>query len=235
MPPSVTNQSFDPQHQAEFDQYAGSYEAMHARSVSASGESPEYFALYKQKVLARLLGPGFARPVLDFGCGIGNLTTHIAQSFPVVHGYDPSAACVKLAQTRAPNATFFDDPAALPKNHYGAAVLANVLHHVPPAERPALMKTVASTLAPGGRLFVFEHNPLNPVTRHAVAICPFDENAVLLYPGEVKRLLKGAELSSVALDYIVFFPHALAAARPLEPGLKWLPLGAQVCAWGYRA
>jgi 2-polyprenyl-3-methyl-5-hydroxy-6-metoxy-1,4-benzoquinol methylase len=230
----VTNQSFDPQQQAEFDRYAGTYDSLHAKSVSASGESPEYFALYKQSVLERILGPGFERPILDFGCGIGNLTNHIVKSFPIVHGYDPSAECVKLAQTRAPGATFFHDTNALPKNHYGATILANVLHHVPPAERPALMKTVASTLAPGGRLVIFEHNPLNLVTRHAVAICPFDENAVLLYPGEVKRLLRGAELSKVALEYIVFFPHSLAFARPMEPGLTWLPLGAQVCAWGVR-
>jgi hypothetical protein len=109
-----------------------------------------------------------------------------------------------------------------------------VLHHVPPAERSALMDTVASTLAPGGRLIVFEHNPLNPVTRHAVKICPFDENAVLLFPGEVKRLLRGAKLDPVALDYIVFFPHALRFARGMEPGLSWVPLGAQVCAWGTK-
>src|SRR5580693_2929647 len=99
--PLAMSASFDPQHQAEFDQYAGSYEAMHAQSVSASGESPEYFAIYKQKVLERMLGSGFSSPVLDFGCGIGNLTTHLAKSFPVVHGYDPSAECVKLAQKRA--------------------------------------------------------------------------------------------------------------------------------------
>jgi SAM-dependent methyltransferase len=227
-------ESFDPQHQAEFDQYAGSYEAMHAASVSASGESPSYFALYKQRVVQRLLGPGFAQPVLDFGCGIGNLTTHLATAFPSVHGYDPSAACVKLAQTRAPGAQFYDDPAAIPTGHFGAVVVANVLHHVPPADRAALLQVAATALAPGGRLVVFEHNPLNPITRRAVAICPFDENAVLLYPWEVKRLLRGAALRRVELEYIVFFPRPLAAARPLEPRLAWLPLGAQVCAWGVR-
>src|SRR4051812_43004427 len=106
-------QSFDPQHKAEFDQYAGSYEAMHAASVAASGEGPEYFAVYKQKVLERVLGTGFAQPVLDFGCGIGNLTTHLVKSFPHVHGYDPSAECVKLAETRSPGAQFYDDPEAI--------------------------------------------------------------------------------------------------------------------------
>jgi 2-polyprenyl-3-methyl-5-hydroxy-6-metoxy-1,4-benzoquinol methylase len=230
----LSGQTFDPEQQAEFDQYAALYEAMHARSVSASGAPPEYFAIYKQKLLERMLGPGFDKPVLDFGCGIGNLTTQIVTSFPVVHGYDPSTNCVRLAQKRAPSARFFYEAEALPKNHYGAAIIANVLHHVAPAERLDLMRTIASTLAPGGRLVVFEHNPLNPLTRHAVTICPFDENAVLLYPSEVKRLLRDAELSDVNLDYIVFFPQALAGIRGLEPSLRWFPLGAQVCAWGFR-
>ena len=224
-------ESFDPQNSAaEFDKYARSYEEMHATSVAASGESTEYFAIYKQRVLERILGKGFARPVLDFGCGIGNLTHLLAASFPVVHGYDPSAESARVAQKRTPNATFFDDPEALPKSTYGCVVLANVLHHVPPPNRPGLMRMVTDVLASGGRIVIFEHNPLNPVTRRAVAICPFDENAELLYPWQVKRLLRGAGLRKVDLDYIVFFPRPLAMVRALEPSLSWLPLGAQVCA-----
>ncbi len=227
-------ESFDPQNKAEFDKYAQSYEDMHLASIAASGESTEYFAIYKQKFLENLLGKDFAQPVLDFGCGIGNLTRFLTKSFSVVHGYDPSSESAELARTRAPDATFFDDPVALPANHYGAAVLANVLHHVPPPNRPGLMQTVASTLAPGGKLIIFEHNPLNPLTRRVVAACPFDENAELLYPWMTKKLIRGAGLKRVDLDYIVFFPHGLAKMRGLEPRLAWLPLGAQVCAWGEK-
>ena len=81
---------------------------------------------------------------------------------------------------------------------------------------------------------VFEHNPLNPVTRKAVADCPFDEDAELLYPWTVTGLLRDAGLAEVALRYIVFFPRALAALRPLEPKLSRLPAGAQVMAVGVR-
>jgi 2-polyprenyl-3-methyl-5-hydroxy-6-metoxy-1,4-benzoquinol methylase len=224
--------SLDPQQQTEFDRYAGSYDRLHAQSVS--GESPAYFALYKQRILERMLGRGFDRPVLDFGCGIGNLTTLLARSFPKVDGYDPSAECLKIAAERSPRARFYDDPEELPHDHYGAVVLANVLHHVPRRNRPGLMTTVAATLARGGRLIVFEHNPMNPITRRAVAICPFDAGVELLFPWETKRLLRRAGLSKVGLEYIVFFPHKLAFARRMEPSLAWLPLGAQVCASGIR-
>jgi hypothetical protein len=47
-------------------------------------------------------------------------------------------------------------------------------------------------------------------------------------------LLATAGLRDVRLDYIVFFPRILAALRPLEPRLGWLPLGAQVLVTGTR-
>lgn len=226
--------SFDPQQSAEFDQHAGGYDDMHRASIKASGEDPEYFAVYKQKFVERLLGPGFDRPVLDFGCGIGNLTRFLVESFPTVEGYDPSAESARVAAERAPRAKFYDSTGAIPRGKYGAVVIANVLHHVPPAERPALLATIAELLAPGGRVVIFEHNPLNPVTRRAVAACPFDDNAVLLWPREVKSLLGSAGLSNIDLDYIVFFPKALSGLRGLEPKLAWLPMGAQVCGWGVK-
>lgn len=226
-------ESYDPQNEAEFDAFAGSYADMHAKSVKASGEDPEYFSIYKQKVLERVLGPAPGK-VLDFGCGIGNLTHLLVRSFAEVHGFDPSQKSVELARTRAEGATFFDDKASLPANTYGAIVLANVLHHVPPSSRAGLVAELVPLLAPGGKLVIFEHNPLNPVTVKAVRDCPFDEGVELLYPWEVERLLDGAGLASRKLDYIVFFPRPLAKLRPLEPHLRGLPLGAQVCAWAER-
>jgi SAM-dependent methyltransferase len=222
--------SFDPQNSAEFDRHAESYDAEHQKSIRASGEDPEYFAQYKLRCMERVLGAHFGAPVLDFGCGIGNLTHLLVRSFPDVSGYDPSIESVKAARARSPGCSFYDNVEALPTGHYGAAVLANVLHHVPVAERRGLIATIARALAPGGKLIVFEHNPMNPVTRRAVAACSFDEDAVLLYPWEVKRLLRDAGLTRVTLDYIVFFPRVLAMLRPLEPRLAWLPGGAQVVA-----
>ena len=216
----------------DFDKHARSYEAVHAENLGPSGETPAYFAEYKRGVVERIVGPGFAGPLLDFGCGIGALTALLAGSFEQVDGYDPSAASLELARARAPSARFFQRIDALACRHYGAAVLANVLHHVTPTERAGLLRTVTALLAPGGMLIVFEHNRLNPLTRRVVSACPFDDGAQLLHPREVKRVLREAALSDVKLDYIVFFPRALRLLRPLEPWLARLPLGAQVCAWG---
>jgi 2-polyprenyl-3-methyl-5-hydroxy-6-metoxy-1,4-benzoquinol methylase len=226
--------SFDPQQTAEFDRHARGYDDMHRASIQASGEDPQYFAVYKQRCLERLLGKDLGRPILDFGCGIGNLTSLLVESFAEVDGFDPSAESVKVAADRAPRARFYHSMESIPRDKYGAVVVANVLHHVPPAERPELLGKLHELLAPGGRVVVFEHNPLNPVTRRAVAACPFDDNAELLWPWEVKGLLRGAGLVEVDLDYIVFFPRLLAAMRGLEPKMGWLPIGAQVCSWGTK-
>ncbi len=225
-------ESFDPQSKAEFDKYAESYDDMHAKNVALSGESPEYFAIYKQKFLEKLLERNTR--VLDFGCGIGNLTRLVVESFDHVAGYDPSGDSVALAKKRAPRATFYDDLEAIPSESFGAVVLANVLHHVPPDNRAALMTSITRVVAPGGKIVVFEHNPINPVTVKVVRECEFDENAVLLYPSETRRLLKAASMNKVTLDYIVFFPRALSALRRMETALSWLPMGAQYAAWGTK-
>ncbi len=226
------SETFDPANDAEFDRYAQGYDSMHASSIRASGEAPEYFADYKRRVLERILADRIGHPILDFGCGIGNLSRLLAQAFPSVHGYDPSSRSVKLARERSPGAKFHDNVEDIPRRHFASAVLANVLHHVQPSERDALLTDIKSMLAPGGKLVVFEHNPLNPLTRRAVADCAFDEHAVLVGPWEIVKLLESAGFKNVGRDFIVFFPRPLASLRSLEPRLRWLPIGAQHCAWG---
>lgn len=212
---------------AQFDKYAKDYRDMHAGSVAASGEEPEYFHRYKAEWLAARFGSALGAPVLDFGAGIGNLTRELTPLFGQVHGYDPSGESLDLARQRAPGATFFSDRAQLPERSYAVAILANVLHHVPPADRPELVAFVASRLRPGGALVLWEHNPMNPLTRKAVRDCPFDEDAILLWPSELRSLLRGAGTKELRRDWVVFFPAALSKLRFLERRLRLCPLGAQ--------
>jgi len=218
---------------AKFDHYAETYEALHAENVAVTGETTDYFARYKVNCLLR----AGARPdqrVLDFGCGVGNTLVELVPHFSSVHGYEPSKASAQKARERAPQAVVHDDAAELSRHSYDVAVLCCVLHHVPPPERPQLMSQILSALKPGGQLFVFEHNPYNPLTRRAVATCPFDDDAILLSPGEQRGLRRAAGFRDVQLDYIVFFPKFLGFMRPLEPKLRWLPMGAQTMVRGTR-
>jgi trans-aconitate methyltransferase len=69
--------------------------------------------------------------------------------------------------------------------------------------------------------------PSAALTRRAVSRCPFDDDAVLLWPREARKLLHDGGFAGVSLAYIVFFPRWLAFLRRFEPWLPWLPLGGQ--------
>jgi SAM-dependent methyltransferase len=215
----------------KFDHYAQSYREAHRESVRLSGEAPEYFAEHKLHCLERA-GVGPDQRLLDYGCGTGTLLGLSSARFRSVAGFDPSHESLALAREQAPRATFYTEEDAIPDASFDVAILSGVLHHVPPNERGRLVSRVAAKLLPGGRLFVFEHNPYNPLTRRAVQACPFDDDAILLPPSEVRGLLERAALAGVRQDFVLFFPRALAPLRPLEPLLRWCPLGAQTLTVG---
>jgi len=219
---------------AEFDSVAGNYEELHAQSIRVTGEQPEYFAAYKASYIARLL-PSRPCRVLDYGCGIGMLAHHLKQNFPEaqVDGFDPSSASLSRVKPNLLAQGTFTSELKLLGYRYDVIAVANVLHHVKPSERMELISEVASRLASGGLLVIFEHNPANPLTRWAVSQCAFDGDAILLWPRETRRYVTNSNLKA-RRDYIVFFPRWLAALRRFEPLLRWCPLGAQYAMVGRR-
>lgn len=223
----------------KFDGYANDYAALHAKNIAMTGEQPEYFARHKLQCLERLLrddSDTFSAPILDYGCGVGMVTRQLATRFSDVHGYDPSPESLIQARAEVPGVTFHDTTTALPDSTFALAMLSGVLHHVPPAERAEVLAIVRRKLRPGtGRIVIFEHNPLNPLTRRAVSTCPFDDDAILLWPWEATRLLAAAQFSEVRRDFVVFFPKALSFLRRLEPYLRAVPAGGQMMLVGRRS
>lgn len=222
---------------AEFDRFADSYRTVLDQGVAASGESSEYFADYKARWLASRLGHGFAGRILDYGCGVGLLTACLLRHLPAARctGFDVSSDSIAAVPADVAGGAQFTSDLREIDSDFQLIVLSNVLHHVPATERDALIQTLVGRLAPGGELAVFEHNPGNPATRLVVSRCPFDHDAVLLWPGETRARLRRAGLGAVAHRYVVFFPRPLARLRRLEPMIGWLPLGAQYVASGVRS
>jgi SAM-dependent methyltransferase len=151
-----------------------------------------------------------------------------------VDGYDVSSQSLEHMDPALRSQGDFVTSTSELRGNYEVVMMANVLHHIEPVKRQAAVAEAAGLLAEGGRLIIFEHNPANPLTRRAVAACPFDEHAILLRPGETENYLKRSGMEAIALDYIVFFPHMLSWLRPMEGALRWCALGAQYAACAKR-
>lgn len=219
----------------EFDHFASNYRHILDQSVRISGEGSEYFADYKARYVAELIGKEFDSKILDFGCGVGLLAVHLRKYLPstTLHGYDVSPASIEVIKGKL-NGLFTSDFAQL-HHDYDIILLSNVMHHIAPGNRWETISELKGRLSPRGRLVIFEHNPANLLTRRIVDRCPFDREAVLLPVREAQRYLENAELRMVRRDYIVFFPRFLAWLRPLEPLLAWCPAGAQYAIVGEKA
>jgi ubiquinone/menaquinone biosynthesis C-methylase UbiE len=221
--------------EAEFDKFADEYRAMHAASIRLSGEEPEYFAEYKVADIAAELARehAVARSALDFGAGVGYSVPFFARHLPAmrVTCLDVSRKSLDVGAARHGAAAEFRhfDGRRIPyaDDTFDVALASCVFHHIPRAEHVALLAEIRRVLNPGGRLFVFEHNPLNPLTRHAVNTCEFDEHAELVLAPTMKRRVRAAGFATAAVRYRIFFPHALRGLRWSEARLTWLPLGAQ--------
>jgi len=222
---------------AEFDRFAQDYDEIHNRNIALSGEDTTFFARQKLAVvadcLARLKRPADGLTFLDVGCGTGKHEELLEEFFPGAASlsFDPSLESLNVAASRAIARCRFvcAEGEAIPflADSADVALCVCVLHHMSDSAAQAMLSEVKRVLRSGGLLFVFEHNPLNPLTRRAVNTCEFDRDARLLGPGKVVEWCEAAGLECVRRQYTVFFPHALRALRFLEPKLGWLPLGAQ--------
>lgn len=217
----------------EFDQYADDYLSLHEKNIALSGESPEYFSMYKVVETARLLKETKISSILDFGCGIGSSMPHFQQCFPGVKLVcaDVSERSLDIAMSRFPN---FGEPLLItnelievPNAAIDLVFTACTFHHIPEKEHLHWLTELRRITRVGGVLALFEHNPLNPLTIRAVNTCPFDINARLLRAKTLRKTVLKAGWQHVVIRYHMFFPHFLAVARPFERSLSWLPIGAQ--------
>ena len=228
-PSTMTSERVAQRRSAEFDAVAANYRQMVDENVQITGENSDYFAAYKANYIARNVirreRPG---KILDYGCGVGLLVRHLKRCLPdmQVDGYDISTSSLERIDPDLRKQGVFTSELGVLGYDYDVMVVANVLHHVRSEERHSLIAEAASHLAPSGKMVIFEHNPLNPLTKWAVSRCPFDEGVVLLPANEVRSLCSN-DFRIRQTDYIVFFPSWLNWLRPFERLLGWCPAGAQ--------
>jgi 2-polyprenyl-3-methyl-5-hydroxy-6-metoxy-1,4-benzoquinol methylase len=224
------------EHVSRFDDVAHDYVGDVDRNLRLAGGDSKFF--YEAKV--RLIRSRTAKPpraVLDFGCGVGVLTRMLADAFPeaAIVGFDPSTQEIKYARESAGRygaRLRFQSELDAASIQADVVVAAGVFHHIPPTQKAPAAARLAQALAPGGRLFVFEHNPFSPFTRIIVALAKVDRGATLVSARSMKRLAEGTGLVDGKISYISFFPPFLPAPLlgpllKLEPHLESVPLSAQ--------
>jgi ubiquinone/menaquinone biosynthesis C-methylase UbiE len=220
--------------EAEFDKFAEDYAIQHAQSIKFSGEDPAFFSAYKVKVVhEEAPASGREHRILDFGGGIGNSIAHFRRYFPdsKIDLADPSSKSLEIAMGRFPGecnfCQLFGNGLPYQDATFDIAFAACVFHHIPATLHLELLSELRRVLRPGGSLFVFEHNPYNPLTRKAVNDCVFDADAVLLSARQMRSSLSRAGFRTARTRYRIFFPRPLRSLRPLEPWLARIPLGGQ--------
>ena len=217
-------------HVVDFDKFTDNYNALLHQQTNFFASSEAYFAQYKVDIVCEQVGSPVAR-ILEYGCGIGRNISFLQKAFPgaEIVGTDISAASIDMAAKENPGVKFYveGDAAAPALGQFDLIFIAGVFHHIPPSERLGAAKNVLARLAPGGEVFIFEHNPYNPVTRHLVNTCPYDEGVVLLTPPQLRALLTQAGFAVQKRSYCLFIPARLKKLVALERWLQWLPMGGQ--------
>jgi ubiquinone/menaquinone biosynthesis C-methylase UbiE len=218
-----------------FDEFAGKYEQTVDSSIAISGDSVLDFALIKARLVSDSVGSEVGLKLLDFGCGTGTSTRALTDAMPAlaaVTGIDPSIESIDRAnaENTARNVNFLIQPSErLPfaDESYDIVFTSCVFHHIERSDHAKWLGEIRRVLKRGGKFFLFEHNPLNPMTQRAVRECPFDEGVILLSSRYSQRVLRAAGFNPERTRFYYFFPRMLSPLRRLEPMLQRVPLGAQ--------
>ena len=225
----------------DFDEYSDSYRQAVEESISFSGADLDLFTSVKAEALlelARRVGSPDRLAFLDVGCGTGETDRFLGDHVQRLAGVDVASTMLERARARNPWAEYRDfgegDPIPFPDESFDVCFAVCVLHHVPPDRRVQLVGEMRRVCRRGGLVAIFEHNPLNPLTRRAVHGCDFDRDAELLGRGTALELLSAAGLPDPEGHYILFFPREGRLLRRIEGRLGRLPLGAQYAAFAKR-
>ena len=102
-----------------------------------------------------------------------------------------------------------------------------VFHHIDKRNHQKILSYCKKFSKNTGVIYIFEHNPLNPVTNYVFKNNLIDKNAEMVAPRKLIKKSLAAKLRIVDLKYTLFFPKQLYFLRFFEKFLFWLPFGAQ--------
>lgn len=218
----------------DFDQYKDRYQSEVQKSISFIGQSHDFFtrmkALHLSGIIRRHFGGKTGLKVLDVGCGVGVTEQYLKEDYQKLYGVDIGKGMIQKARNLNPEVAYkVTNGKKLPfrSGTMDVAFAICVLHHIPPANLGGFIDEMKRVTRKGGLVVVFEHNPLNPLTLHAVNHCDLDAGAILIRMGKTLELFLKHRIGLVDKNYIFFTPFKGGVFQALDRLLGWLPMGAQ--------
>ena len=226
----------------DFNSYAQDYRDIINKVSRISGETYEFFIRLRLSLMKAKLDAIGELPlsILDFGCGIGVTERFFEELFPhsTIRGIDTSAESIRTARELGLHRSLFDvlDSDRLPytAGSFDLAYSNGTMHHIVREKHWQAISELHRVLCPGGHLFIFENNPLNPLMMRAMRKNPFDADAEVVHPRYLKYMVRQCNFTFRCINYYFFFPKMLSRLRALEKYMIHLPLGAQYFLWATK-
>lgn len=198
-----------------------------AKNLAISGESETFFAQYQAEKLAQWLPDEIDQniAILDFGCGDGLMTSFVLHLFEnaTITGIDTDPERIALAKDMYNGINFIcsdlETEQLLDLESFDVIYTTEVFHHLPSKKHELYIARLMQLLKPGGKLIIFELNPLNPATLYRFTRNPLEHNARLIMPWRLRRLL-----ASYGWARVRYYNFNLPT-RKIEPYLTWFPFG----------
>jgi SAM-dependent methyltransferase len=175
-------------------------------------------------LLADILGSRRSLRILDVGCGAGVMSEYLT-AFGTVVATDFSARAVELGRVMAPEVDFRvgDVDEAIPSGHYQLITLFDVLEHIRPDERTALIGRLRSALTNNGAIILSTPHPRHTRWLHAERQ---DLLQVIDEPVEIRDVLHAAGEAGLMLSRYETFDidasgpqyQLLLLSTPPDPG-----------------
>ena len=194
----------------------------------------DYFLKLKCNLITKIIKKHFLHKpqIADFGCGTGEAIVILSPFVDFCVGIDSSPMMIQFAKKKSiPNADFFlcdCRKSSLARNVVDLVFSMTLFHHVEGFfNKIHILKEMMRVAKPNGLILIFEHNPLNPITRLIFQREPLDREARMVSPLYMKKLCKYAEYKQFSISYLAYFPKQLAMLSRSEFLLERLPFGGQ--------